>query len=78
MVITRYDVVPTCVLIYVMLTLVHICGTKEPNTCITCTKYILYISINATTQNAVSFMIWVATYVNAQLYNFNRCTLKHK
>jgi len=31
MVIIRYDVVPTCVLIYVLLTIVYICATKEPN-----------------------------------------------
>jgi len=67
---SNYHHLLACVLIYVVLTIVYICAT--------CTKYILYISINDTTQKAVSFMIWVVVYVNVQLYNLNRCTLKHK
>jgi hypothetical protein len=83
MVTTRYDVVSACVLMYIVLTIVYVCGTKEPNMsdnpyiiCIKCTKYILNISINA--QKAVSFMIWVVVYVNVQLYNLNICIHRHK
>jgi hypothetical protein len=75
MVITMYDAVSACAWI-----------SDENIICLWYkrTKYvrqsicITYISINAETSKAASFMIWVVVYVNVQLYNLNRCIHRHK